>query len=347
MSGIDVFVGNYPVIDWDLYRLWVEGGLSHYIYIDFSSYFLLGYSEREALTALKDKLLSGSGSTGVQFELILSDLHDNYRLFNLWETMLHQPIMFSEQLVFQLDSETQNLLIEKYYALDDCVVRELIGRKFSSRLRKDLDETSERTRVSLRSCRRQFDNIKRVFRTTEEIPGNFVHNIKTNFLLPPALAEKYSVIVFIACHRFEINKKKLNYLSFEDFSIVCKTIMTDWTCSGVDVDENGDPSLDRDFFYSLRDLKCLIEKEKEHRYGVCQMLAKTNMKQRSLSEVEANFKNINKNMLWLGQTLYNNKEVKDLFVNVVDKVVEPLKQYKFTLEDLSQVIYHENSIQRV
>ena len=25
MSGIDVFVGNYPVIDWDLYRLWVEG----------------------------------------------------------------------------------------------------------------------------------------------------------------------------------------------------------------------------------------------------------------------------------------------------------------------------------
>ena len=300
-------------------------------------HFLSGYTEREALTALKDKILKGSGSTGVQFELLLSDLHDNYRLFNLWETMLHQPIMFSEQLVFQLDSETQNLLIEKYYALDDCVVRELLGRKFSSRLRKDLDETSDRTKVSLRSCRRQFDNIKRVFRSMEELPGNFIHNIKTNFLLPPALAEKYSVIVFIACHRFEINKKKLNYLSFEDFSIVCKTIMTDWTCSGVDVDENGDPSLDRDFFYSLRDLKCLLEKEKEHRYAVCQMLAKTAMKQRALSEVEANFKNINKNMLWLGQTLYNNKEVKDLFVNIVDKVVEPLKQYKFTSEDLTQV----------
>ena len=258
--------------------------------------------------------------------------------------MLHQPIMFSEQLVFQLDSETQNLLIEKYYALDDSVVRELLGRKFSSRLRKDLDETSERTRVSLRSCRRQFDNVKRVFRTLEEMPGNFIHNIKTNFLLPPALAEKYSVIVFVACHRFEINKKKLNYLSFDDFSTVCKTIMRDWTCSGVDVDENGDPCLDRDFFYSLRDLKCLLEKEKEHRYNVCQMLAKTSiMKQRALSEVEANFKNINKNMIWLGQTLYNNKEVKDLFVNVVDKVVEPLRQYKFTLEDLSQVNNHRTS----
>ena len=39
----------------------------------------------------------------------------------------------------------------------------------------------------------------------------------------------------------------------------------------------------------------------------------------------------------LGQTLYNNKEVKDLFVNVVDKIVEPLKQYKFSTEDLQNV----------
>jgi len=46
--------------------------------------------------------------------------------------MLHQPIIFSDQLVFQLDSDTQNLLIEKYYALDSIVVRELLGRKFSS-----------------------------------------------------------------------------------------------------------------------------------------------------------------------------------------------------------------------
>ena len=76
---------------------------------------------------------------GGQLEFLLSDLHDNYRLFNLWETMLHQPIMFSDQLVFQLDSGTQNLLIEKYYALDSAVVRELLGKKFSSRLRKDLD----------------------------------------------------------------------------------------------------------------------------------------------------------------------------------------------------------------
>ena len=256
--SVEIFVSNYPVINFDLYELWVEG-----------------LTEREPLVSIKDK----SGSAG-QLELVLSDLHDNFRTFSLWETMLHQPIMFSDQLVFQLDCDTQNILIEKYYALDSSVVRELLGKKFSNRQRKDLDEVSEKSRVSLRSCRRQFDNIKRVFRTMEELPGNFLKNIKTSFLLPESLAEKYSIVTFIACHRFEVAKKKMNYLSFEDFSVVCKAIMKNWTYNEVDVDENGDPSLDRDFFYNLRDLKSLLEKEKDHRYSVCQLLGKNNMKQR-------------------------------------------------------------------
>ena len=254
MSVVDVFISNYPVINWDLYDLWVEG-----------------YTEREALAAI-----SPAAGSAVQ----LVDLHDNFRTFSLWETMLHQPIMFSSQSVFQLDCDTQNILIEKYYALDSAVIRELLGKKFSNRLRKDLDEVSEKSKVSLRSCRRQFDNIKRVFRTIEEMPGNFLKNIKTSFLLPSSLAEKYSIVVFLACHRFEVAKKKLNYLSFEDFSVVCKTVMKNWTYNEVDVDDNGDPSLDRDFFYSLRDLKSLLDKEKDHRYTVCQTLGKNNMKQR-------------------------------------------------------------------
>ena len=188
--------------------------------------------------------------------------------------------MFSDQLVFQLDSETQNFLIEKYYALDSSVVRELLGKKLSGRLRKDLDEVSERTKVSLRSCRRQFDNIKRVFKSVEELPGNFLQNIKNMYLLPERLADKYSVVVFIACHRFETTKKKLGFLSFDDFSVVCKAIMKDWTSGGVDVDESGEPSLDRDFLNYLRDLKNLADKEKDHRYAVCQYLGRNNMSQR-------------------------------------------------------------------
>jgi len=316
MSVVDVFVGNYPVIDWELYSLWVEG-----------------FTVTEAIHALKEKGIFAHA--GLQFDMLVSDLNDNYRQFTMWETMLHHPIMFSDQLVFQLDSETQNFLIEKYYALDNSVIRELLGKKLSGRLRKDLDEVSERTRVSLRSCRRQFDNIKRVFKCVEELPGNFLHNIRNIYLLPENLADKYSVVVFIACHRLETTKKKLNFLKFDDYSLVCKAIMKEWTNGGVDVDESGEPSLDRDFFNYLRDLKTLADKEKEHRYAVCQQLGKTSMNQRSLSEIEASFKTISKNILSIGQTLYNAKEVKDLFVNVVDKVVEPTKQCKLSIDDMS------------
>jgi len=41
----------------------------------------------------------------------------------------------------------------RYYDFDDAVIRELLGKKLSSRHRKDLDEVSEKTGVVLRSCR--------------------------------------------------------------------------------------------------------------------------------------------------------------------------------------------------
>jgi hypothetical protein len=40
-----------------------------------------------------------------------------------------------------------------YYGFDDHVMREIMGKKLSSRQRKDLDEVSEKTGVNLRSCR--------------------------------------------------------------------------------------------------------------------------------------------------------------------------------------------------
>jgi len=36
--------------------------------------------------------------------------------------------------------------------------------------------------------RRQFDNVKRVFKVVEDMQGSVVQNIKTNFLLPEELA---------------------------------------------------------------------------------------------------------------------------------------------------------------
>ena len=69
------------------------------------------------------------------------------------------------------------------------MIREILSKKLSSRFRNALDDVSDRTKVSLRSCRRQFDNVKRVFKTVEEMPGSLVDNITSHFLLSTQLAQ--------------------------------------------------------------------------------------------------------------------------------------------------------------
>lgn len=128
---------------------------------------------------------------GASLELIASDVLDHYRTYSLLEKVLHTPNKLQENSNFQLEPQSRSLLIEKYYSIDDAVARELLGKKLSSKHRKDLDEVSERTGVRLKSCRRQFDNVKRIYKAVEEQPGSMVNNIKHQFLLPEDVARYF------------------------------------------------------------------------------------------------------------------------------------------------------------
>lgn len=77
--------------------------------------------------------------------------------------------------------------------------------------------------------RRQFDNIKRVFKVVEEMPGAIVENIKNAFQLSDDLAKKYACVVFIACIRFDTSKKKLQHISFNSWKACSEIIMEQWT----------------------------------------------------------------------------------------------------------------------
>jgi hypothetical protein len=54
------------------------------------------------------------------------------------------------------------------------------------------DEISEKTGLHLKSCRRQFDNIKRIFKVIEEMPGHYVKNIEAQVTIPPAMIRSQS-----------------------------------------------------------------------------------------------------------------------------------------------------------
>ena len=115
--------------------------------------------------------------------------------FNYSTSSNEAPFNFSAQFQF-IDETTKQRLIESYYSLDGVLCREIVGKKLSSRLRKDLDEICEKLAsvdktvigcgtvpgIRLKSARRQFDNVKRVFKTIEEMAGDYVTNIKNQVM---------------------------------------------------------------------------------------------------------------------------------------------------------------------
>lgn len=72
---------------------------------------------------------------------------------------------------------------------------------------------------------------------------------------------KYGAIVFIACVRFETSKRKLQYLTFSDFNFCATQIMNTWTYR----DATPEFDLDREFLLDLREVRILLDKEREHK----------------------------------------------------------------------------------
>ncbi|KAG9475295.1 hypothetical protein GDO78_003634 [Eleutherodactylus coqui] len=238
-NELDVFVGNTTLIDEDVYQLWLDG-----------------YSVSDAVNIrLKSGILD---QTGAGPDVLESDTMDHYRTFQMLERLLHYPPKLVQQLLFQIPPYKQSMLIERYYAFDEAFVREVLGKKLSKGTKKDLDDISAKTGVTLKSCRRQFDNFKRVFKVVEEMRGALVENIQQNFLLSDKLARDYAAIVFFANSRFETGKRKLQYLTFEDFATCAEHLIQNWTLGAVDVAEDMDMDLDKEFLQDLKELKILI-----------------------------------------------------------------------------------------
>lgn len=139
-------------------------------------------------------------------DLVMADVLDHYRTFALIEKLLPCPAKLSEDWTFRMDEGTKITLIEKFYDFDEFVMKAILGKKLSARTRKDLDEVSRKSGKSLKSCRRQFDNFKRIYKTIEGLPGNMVSNIQSHFLLSECLAQKYAS--YISYNRFELNKRR-------------------------------------------------------------------------------------------------------------------------------------------
>ncbi|KAL3183522.1 hypothetical protein MRX96_033631 [Rhipicephalus microplus] len=190
------------------------------------------------------------------------------------------------------------MLIARYYDFDQNVVREFLGKKLSSRNRKDLDEVSEKTGVDIKSCRRQFDNIKRVYKAVEELPGPLSKNIQTHFLLPEELARKYAAIVYITHNRFRNWQKEAGNPN-------CK------------YEESG-MEMDREFLQHLREMN--------------------HISKHTLQDVESNFKSLTRTLVNIAYGLNHSKDLRDFFIDIVEKIIEPCRAAHWTVDELQLVM---------
>ena len=322
---LDVFVSAPAGLDLNVFSLWLMGCDVH------TATRLRRDSEPEISREFED------------FEVLLfSDTQDQYRLFNTLEPYLQLPSTLMTQQLIQLTTVTKYALVEQYYTFDEEVVREFLGKKLNTKNRKDLDDVCEKTKISLKSCKRQFDNIKQVLRVVDDYEGSLVENIKSQFCLSEDLARSYASVVFISNNRFETNKKKLAHLSFTDFTYCANLMIEHWTVGSEGshaVDD--DLELDRYFLQELHDLKlAMVDRVWIDRQQ--KLVVKDLRKKRApnvlIKSVEHNFKAISKSLTLLGCSLIHSKDVKDYFIDLIEKIVEPCKQLNWEKADVELLL---------
>ena len=311
--ALDVFVSEPVGVDLEVFALWLSG--------------------RGVEEATRQRM-KNEPSISKEFHdyrsLLHSETRDQFRIFHILEPYLQSPPTLMNQHLFQFSLASKKALIESYYTFDEIVVREFLGKKLSSKNRKDLDNVSEKTGISLKSCRRQFDNIKQVLRVVDDYEGSLVENIKKQFILPEELARSYASVVFISHNRFETNKKKVSHLTFHEFTFCASQMIDHWTVGSEGshaVDD--DLELERDFLQEIHDLKLsMLDRVfvDRHQKIVLKDLRKRKFPTPLLKSVEQNFRGFSRAIIAHGASLVHSKDLKDFFVDLVDDVVEPYIQ---------------------
>ncbi|KAJ2892115.1 hypothetical protein IWW38_003341 [Coemansia aciculifera] len=162
-------------------------------------------------------------------EYVKGQLH----LMQYLEYYMCRPRYFLEQRhLLPLSDKARMDLIERYYAFDEPVMLELLSRKLNSRTRTCLPEVAAKTGIPVASCKRQFENIKRIAKQSEDEEGvPLVNEIMDRFALSEPLATHYAHILFLNINRVDTTKRCLTHFKFSDFDFCASILIQYWTSS--------------------------------------------------------------------------------------------------------------------
>ncbi|XP_055335615.1 acidic fibroblast growth factor intracellular-binding protein-like [Paramacrobiotus metropolitanus] len=324
-SGCDTFVTNRSYLDIDIYSMWLDGST---------------VDEISAHPSLADQL--DDSSSGRQ--IVLSYVADQIRSFHFLEKYLHFPMELLDQPVFQMAETCRSLLLEKYYSFDKRFIRQILGRKFNHKSKKAFEDESQKTGVKINSCYRQHENIRRVHKSLNNVSGETTaKNIQMAFLLPENLARDYAAILFISTFRFELSSRRLLEYSFDDFAYCATEMMRGWTChrmqpanpkavetSGSNSEESTDLRIDKDFMYSLKEFKFLLERETMESF---KRAITRNVPSGSLASSSHDlYRDSARTMVLIALNIHHGKQFRMLFVEIAEKLLAPWKSAAWTVD---------------
>ena len=237
-------------------------------------------------------------------EHVISYILSQYRNFTQLKHYFQDVKPFLNVTSLPISYNLKIQLINKYYSLDDQILFALFEKKLKSKSRRDLKDVSEKAGVHLESCRRQFDNVKRIFKKIEGIAGSKAPVISKLFELNPELAQTYSQIYFAHENKIEIQKRRPEFLSVNGIKSIVQSIMTNWC-----VDEEFNPSI----VSCMKDIRYMLISQKE------QMDIVRSYVFMGVSDSEL-FKQIFKNLMSFGSCVGSSKEGRDIILNVYEKI---------------------------
>ena len=248
---------------------------------------------------------------------------EQYRLYNYMEPMLKNPSYFISTDLLNITPNAKIVIVQTYYQLNDAYVRELLGKKLTSRTKKEMEETEFNEK--------QFNNIKFVTKRIEELqPGErAIQVLKTEFCFQHDLAVEYSLIAFHCIHRLETLHKKLKFLTCQDIMYCTACMMSAWQPSMLD------PTDDMEMYFA-KDLKSLrlVIMTKE---GYESFKNTLNDKLDFIITQPNNFRSVVRNLIYIGSTLDHSKYFRLFFHDLVNKVVDGLLSLKLDIQQLEQL----------
>jgi len=325
MDEFSICFSDPLLVDMDLFSMWVDG-----------------HKEQEASKRFSSLLPAFVND--IPFSILQVEVVEQYTSFKYLETFLQSPTLLNSPILASLSPEQKENLLEHYYEFNKDVMREILGKKMSAKLRKDMDDVSEKTGVSLHSCRRQFDNVKNILRTYEDMEESLNDILKNHFLFSEVLVKKYYPLVFVFLQRFETSKKRLNYLTYDNIITSADFITEKWTCHAGSFTngKSADPEeIDRNFVQDLRDLHHTVTERDFQDLQRGYILARLEKKATTLhfkKSVDSNFRTISRNIFHIGGNLTHSKDVRDFFVDCVEKVVEPVKQLEWAHKEFDMFL---------